>query len=519
MEILTAMAATGTARRKSPPLVPVPEPAAPPSGAPDGLLQAEMDQWMARYADEPVLWVRECLGADPDPWQVKVLRAYQRAISPQATDRDRRISIRSGHGPGKTALLAWIAIHFILFRFPQKTAATAPTESQMYDALFSEIRTWITRLPEPIQKLLDVKSDRIELVSARSESFFSAKTARPEKPEALAGVHSEWVLLIADEASGIHELIFEAASGSMSGHNAITILAGNPVRSTGLFFDTHHKLKERWTTFVVSCYDSPRIALSFIEDMKARYGELSNAFRVRVLGEFPIGDADTIIPRDWIEAAAGREVEPATKTVVWGLDVAYMGDDRSALVKRNGNVVPERPQWKRGLETMQVVGWVKGEWDKTASVDRPTEICVDSIGYGAGVADRLRELGLPIRAVNVSESPALGGNYPNLRTELWYEGRAWFAARDCRLPAYVAGGGDEVMEDFVEELAAQTYEPPSSTGKTMATPKKIVKKKLGRSPDFADAFMLTFASNAFTALFGRAGRPGEALKRNIKGFA
>jgi len=229
-----------------------------------------MDDWVARYADDPVLFVREVYGADPDPWQHEVLAAYAKAIQLGAPAVDRRISIRSGHGPGKTAVLAWICTHHATFRFPQKTVATAPTEIQLFDALFSEVKKWLSHMPPDIQKLFDVKSDRIDLRAAPSESFFTVRTSRAEKPEALAGVHSEWVLLVADEASGIPEAIYEAASGSMSGHQAITILAGNPVRSTGLFYDTHHKLKKFWTTFHVSCMDSPRVAKDFVAEMQQR---------------------------------------------------------------------------------------------------------------------------------------------------------------------------------------------------------------------------------------------------------
>jgi phage terminase large subunit len=60
-------------------------------------------------------------------------------------------------------------------------------------------------------------------------------------------------LLIADEASGVPNAVFEAASGSMSGHSATTVLTGNPTRNTGFFYDTHNRLREDWYTMHVSC--------------------------------------------------------------------------------------------------------------------------------------------------------------------------------------------------------------------------------------------------------------------------
>ena len=181
---------------------------------------------VARYGtteDGPVLFVREILGATPEPYQEDLLRAVGRG--------ERKISVRSGHGTGKSTALSWSMLWFCLFRFPNKVVVTAPTTAQLYDALFAELKRWIGELPQALQILLEVKADRVELIAAPSEAFISARTSRAEQPEALAGVHSDNVMLVVDEASGVPEQVFEAASGSMSGHNATTILAGNPTRS------------------------------------------------------------------------------------------------------------------------------------------------------------------------------------------------------------------------------------------------------------------------------------------------
>jgi len=170
-------------------------------------------EWLERYRDQSELFVRECFnfpnafeaadGKDVYPWQHEALAQYD-AGSP-------RLTIRSGHGVGKTTLLAWIAWHRILCRFPQKTAITAPSEKQLFGALWAEFETWGKRLPKPIgiwngqvgpgsKGLVDLKADVAELVAARSESFISIKTARAEQPEALSGLHSDWEMVIADEA-------------------------------------------------------------------------------------------------------------------------------------------------------------------------------------------------------------------------------------------------------------------------------------------------------------------------------
>jgi phage terminase large subunit len=449
-----------------------------------------------------VLLVQEVLGGEPDEKQREVLRAVCAG--------ERRVSIRSGHGVGKTTALAWCIICHILTRFPQKTVCTAPTHDQLFDALAAEVKAWITKLPGVVQELLTVQSEQIVLTAAPNESFISFRTSRPDRPEALAGVHSDNVLLVGDEASGIPEAVYEAAAGSMSGHRATTLLAGNPVRTSGLFYDTHHKLRDLWRTIHISCLDCARISSDFVEDMRRRYGEKSNAYRVRVLGEFPLADDDTVIPFELMESSLKRDVQAKLVRPIWGLDVARFGQDRTALAKRRGNVLEEAVKTWSGLDTMEVSGRVLDIWRATPPSDRPDEILVDVIGLGAGVADRLRELGLPARGINVAESAALTERFGNLRAELWWEAREWFSAKDCAL------AGDE---ELGAELVDVKYKFTSS-GKIQIESKDDIKKRSRRSPDIADAFILTFAGTAISASFGERQRTSwrEKLPFKLKGL-
>ena len=201
-----------------------------------------------RYARAPIAFVREVLHTEPDAWQIDVLRALAQGHT--------RLSIRSSHGVGKTALAAWVAIWFANTRAPFKIAVTAPTSPQLFDALYPEMLKWLGRLPPRWRGLWDPTADHITLRSDQ-ESFITARTSRPETPEAMAGIHSDNVLLIADEASGIPEPVFEAASGSMSSAGAITMLIGNPTRSSGFFWRTHTMERHRWWTKRVAHTDKP----------------------------------------------------------------------------------------------------------------------------------------------------------------------------------------------------------------------------------------------------------------------
>jgi hypothetical protein len=463
------------------------------------------------YGPDSARFCREVVGREPYPDQVELFAAYDR--------RERQIAKRSGHGVGKTFGVSVLAVHHILFRFPQKTVCTAPSSPQLFDALVPEIKGIITMLPDGWRALLDVQAEAVMLVEAPDRSFISFKTSKAETPEAMAGVHSDHVLLICDEASGIPEQVYEAASGSMSGHHATTVLLGNPVRTTGLFYDAFHKLRTDWTTFHTPCVNPdgslhPNITPAYIEKSKKRWGEDSNAYRVRVLGDFPTSEDDAVIPFEWMEVALTRDVKPLHVREVWGLDVAYTGNDRSALCKRKGNVVMGPIKVWKGLDTMQLCGRIVNEWKDTQPSERPEEIVVDSIGFGAGTADRLRELGLPARGVNVAELPAMKGQFQNLKTELYWMAREWFERRDCRI-------GME-NEELIEELGAVHYKPPTSSGSIRLETSDEIRKHLQpqRSPDLASAFVLTFAGTASSALYGSKNSVSwnTPLKRPIAGI-
>jgi hypothetical protein len=138
-------------------------------------------------------------------------------------------------------------------------------------------------------------------------------------------------------------------------------MAGNPTRTSGFFYDTHHLLRDRWHTMHVSCLDVPR-AQGHIEDIKAKYGDASNAYRVRVLGEFPTSDDETVIPLELVLGAVGRNVSTLDYHPVWGVDIARFGDDRTALAKRQKNKLLEPVKSWNSTDLMATAGKIKAEY-------------------------------------------------------------------------------------------------------------------------------------------------------------
>ena len=183
------------------------------------------------------------------------------------------------------------------------------------------------------------------------------------------------------------------------------------------------------------------------------------------------------------------------------IDVARFGDDRTVICKRQGNVVLGFKHWS-GEDLMGTVGRIVHE----AKMDNPAEILVDTIGLGAGVADRLREQGYNVRDVNVSESVAMNQSAARLRDELWIAAKNWLETRAVKLPK---------DDDLRQELIGPTYSF-TSNGKVKVEGKSEMKRRGMRSPDLADALCLTFASSA-AMVGGRAPRwvPGKPLTRRV----
>lgn len=385
--------------------------------------------------------------------------------------------------------------------FPCKIPATAPTSHQLSDVLWAELAKWHRVLKDRIPELgaeFEWKSDVFELKDAPKESFAVARTSRPEQPEALQGFHAESLLFLIDEASGVPDKVFEVAEGALSTEGAFVLMLANPTRMEGYFYDSHHKMRERWAALHWDGEDSPLVSKQYVEDMALKYGRDSSIFRVRVKGDFA-GSPDGVIPLDLIESAIGRGVKPYGE-VVWGMDVARFGTDRTALAKRQGNTLLEPIKFWSGKDLMQTVGLLKIEYD--AARVKPGVIHIDSIGLGSGVVDRAKEIGLPVNGVNVAESPSVREQYSRMRDELWFKAREWFQGRDVTMPA---------DESLVAELTLPIYRH-LSTGKIQVESKDDMKKRGVTSPDLADAFCLTFA------IGGSAVKKWSPLKYDSRGI-
>lgn len=436
-------------------------------------------------------WFEEFQEGRHITWQQSlVFHGINKATRNQASSR---LSVVSGHGIGKSAIFALVTLWFLFVRMDSQVACTAPSADQMYDVLWKEIKKWIDRMPPPVAALYVWESSHIRMKEGMQTWFARAKTSSKENTEALAGIHADWVALLADEASGIEEPIFETMEGALTSGNTLVLLAGNGTRSLGYFYDTHHKDSERWQTFSFSSMDSPRIPDKYVNDIIAKYGSDSTQYAIRVEGKFP--DEGALDDKGYVQLFNEGDLHFVPYDHDWkpigrvmaGLDASGEGQDKTIWgIKdraRAGIVAQEEKSSPAGMATKSMTVVDKYRID-------PSDFVVDAFGTGHSVA---QEIALatakeqrpwrvhPINTGEPCENARDAELYVNTRAMIYHKFMLW-----CR-----AGG--EIMESprLKDELLSIRFR--RTTNGRIQIMSKVDMKKLGfNSPDMADALSMCF---------------------------
>lgn len=325
-------------------------------------------------------------------------------------------------------------------------------------------------------------------------------------------------MVILTEAQAVEDWAWEGLFACATAEDDRVLAVGNPLTPTGMFFETHRS--KDWKAFRISAEDHPNVKAGrtvipgaitrrFVETMARTYGQDSPIYRARVLGEFPDHDEHTLIHADWLEDAARLHErvwayvdahlpipegpDPRGHPVSFGVDVARFGEDRSAVAIARGPVLDEIVSW-RSSDVMETVGKVIAELrrHRFKKESRGYRLAVDEIGVGAGATDRLREQGWRATGINVSTRPRDPKRFLNLRAEIYWSLRDKLERGHLAIPR---------RPDLWEELTAIRW-AVNSQGKIVLEPKDDTRKRLGRSPDLADAVVLALCGHDGAATIG-----------------
>jgi hypothetical protein len=424
----------------------------------------------------------------PEPWQAEILAGIRDALAQGRSPV--RVAVASGHGVGKSALVAWLILWSLATAAHTRGVVTANTETQLKTKTWAELSKWYR---------LAVCHNWFTLGATSIASAVESEAAgwrcdlvpwSAHNPEAFAGLHNQGgrLLLVFDEASAIAEPIWETAEGALTdaGTEIVWVAFGNPTRNGGRFHDCFGRFARTWNGRHVDARQVSFTNKAQIAEWVRDYGEDSDFVRVRVRGVFPRAGALQFIDGERVREAMTRDVPPAPyDPLVMGVDVARFGDDRSVIFIRKGRDGRSWPIEKlKGLDLMQLAGRV---CERAAEV-RARAVFVDEGGIGAGVVDRLRQLGVPgVHGINFASKPdgwtpeGQAPLYANKRAEMWGRVKGWL--EQGTLP-------DD--SDLAQDLTGVEYGYDARNAIQLER-KEDMKKRGLLSPDIGDALALTFA--------------------------
>jgi hypothetical protein len=401
-------------------------------------------------------------------------------------------------------LLAILILWFLFTHIESQVACTSPGAEQMYDVLWKELKKWIDLMPENFKNLYIWEASHIRMSESPATWFARAKTSSKENTEALAGMHAEWVLVAVDEASGVEEPIFETMEGALTSGNVLVFLISNGTRSFGYFFDTHHKDKARWQNYAFNSIESPRVDISYVNNIKGKYGDDSIQYKIRVLGEFP--DEGIMDDQGFVQLFNEADIHLVPFDRTWrpvprihgALDPSGEGQDSSEWAVRDrvraGIVASEKKSTPAGLAQTSLT--ICDQF----GVD-PINFVVDAFGAGHAVGQEIAiataALGpdkpvwrvIPINTGEPCEDENDRLLYLNTRALLYYRMLLW------------ARAGGEFMESpgLKDELLSIRFRR-TGNGRIQIMEKTLMKKLGFKSPNMADALSMTFLNSDLTPI-------------------
>lgn len=464
-------------------------------------LAARSFEQRERWLYGPALWVRDCVdfgSGSLAPYQDEVMSALVTT---------RRVAVRAPHGTGKTSTVALVVLWFALTRdqvgYDWKVLTTASAWRQLTLYLWPEIHKWSRRLRWDVlgRSEFDARRELLDLhLKLRSGA---ASAVASDDPAKLEGAHADSLLYIFDEAKTIPAPTWDAVEGAFSGGRstglpeAFALAMSTPGAPTGRFYDIHKRARglDDWHTRHITLTEAiaaGRISPAWAEQRAVQWGPESAMYANRVLGEFHAGEEDAVIPLSWVEAAvdrwlawddAGRPPLPGRRLL--GVDVARGGGDSTVIAHRMGPCITHLDV-HHAEDTMRSTARVQ------VALEPDVTAVVDSIGVGAGVVDRLRELKEKVvaytgSAKTTAKTRGRDHGFVNVRTA------AWWRLRELLDPSF----DPEVMlppdDLLLADLTAPTWsEQTGIPPRIKLETKEDLVARLGRSPDRGDAVVMAF---------------------------
>jgi phage terminase large subunit len=452
--------------------------------------QRKASSKIREWRTDPLKFVTEVFHATPDPWQADVLEFLGKPGR-------KRIAMKACAGPGKTAVLAWAGWHRLAcFAAPNehpKGAAVSITSDNLRDNLWAELARWQNESPFLLQAF-EWQKQRI-IARDHPETWFLAakgwsKSADTETiGRTLSGQHARYPFYLIDESGDIPpNMLKSAEQGLTSCEDGLIITAGNTTSQTGMLYEVTTRNREHWEVISITADPddpkrTPRVDADWAREQIQLYGRENPWVMAYILGQFPPGSINALLSIDEVEAAMNRHLRP--ESYDWaqkrlGVDVARFGDDRTVIFPRQGLVAWQPIVMRHARGSSVSVDIASRVMAKKLEWGAELEFFDDTVGWAHGAVDVMRAAGLSPYAIQFDKT-ANDPRYYNMRAEMWMKMADWIKAGGC-IPN---------IPELITELTSPTY--TFQSGKFLLESKDQIKKRLGKSPDLADALALTFS--------------------------
>jgi len=454
---------------------------------------------MKLWRNRPKIFVEDVFDLKYDLWQEDYVERYM---------NHSRVAAVASKGPGKTFTLATIGWHFFITRDLPKMAALSITKDHLKANLWAELRK-LRAQSELVKRTVQDGETRLTRIGHEGYSFIDARSFPKSADEntqasSLAGLHSDNVAFLIDEAGMIPDAVINTADAALSTGNegdkcAKLLVTANPEQPKGVIYRAYmgHS-KQDWSILTISGDPedprrAPRVDKTWAQEMIDQYGRDDPFVMINVLGQYPRVGVDTLLSDVEVREAQMRDVSEAdikNSQMRLGIDVARGGVDRSCFALRKG-LKAYMPETVGSDITGPGLAGIATKMQVDKRVER---IFVDNTGgFGSSVVDCLdQHPHIDTTPVHYS-SRAQDSRYYNKRTEMWMRLRDWVRKGGC-LPK---------DPGLAEELSAVRF--TSHGGVIRLEEKAKVKTRLGRSPDKADALAQTFADVEQPSFFAEYG--------------
>lgn len=427
--------------------------------------------------------------------QAEVLQAVQ--------DGHKRIAVKSGQGVGKSSMSVIVGLWKGLRSYKAMVVVTAPTMKQCRDIWLKEARLMLSRADPLLNKLINITKTKVEFFGDSDWGVFTVTASREENAQ---GYHEDTLTVIAEEASGIPPEIITTFKGTLTNDDSLLLLIGNPNSRDCEFFNCFNRQRHEWKCITFNAEETGEAykhtpfgagILKRNEALAKEFGRDSNVYRVRVLGEFPHTDPNTVMSSEEIEYCLGDadkmykhalvKRQNGEKIKQFGLDFARFGGDENVFFRRQGNSIVE---WKYFVHTepKHLVNYVFMCQKQAGWSDDDTIFVPDANGMGEGMMIEFHERGKRVIEFKAQMKPA-DDQYDNIITEAWFNMRKLIRAKNCYIPN---------DNQLIQQLSGRQYFM-TNKGKIAIESKDDYKKRHeNQSPDRADALVMAFYDQVYS---------------------